>query len=403
MRTRRPYGIAMNHLLRVCVYNLDPEASQELGEAIGSLNFVRLVGEATSPEELADALHDGKINLVFFNLDPDPEPVLEIIEQVAARYPDVALLAIGSRTDPESILAPMRAGCDQFVCRPIDLSDLGTAVSRVAAKRFAVQHKSRVICVSGVSGGMGATSIACNLAMEIGLATDRPCALVDLDLQFGAVASNFDAEPKYTIYDLAVAGADLDEAVLESALCELPCKVSVLARPFDVEHAATVTPESLYRIFELLMQTFENIVVDVPRDINPNATTAFTHADTILLVTQLMVPSIRNAKRYRDALANLGVPDDRIAFIINRCGGRGHGRVTVKDFEETIGRPPFGTIPNDYQFVARSIDFGRPIAALDQNSPVRVAIQKIAKRLITDDHSEPQEEKGGLLRRLLSK
>lgn len=394
----------MSNLLHVCLYNTDPTASDELSAAIRSLNFVRLVRETANADELAVALNEGAINLVFFHLDPKPDAVVRVIEQVAERYPELALIAVSHQTGPSSILAPMRAGCDQFVCEPIDPADLATAVTRVASKRLFAQAKSRCICVTGASGGAGATSIACNLALEIANHTDRDCALVDLDLQFGDVALSFDREPKYTMYDLAIAGADLDRAMLSSTVSRLPCKVAILSRPEQVEQRESITPDTIHRVFELLAGSYENVVIDVPRDLNPPVIAALAQADLILIVCQLVVPSVRNAERFYHALLGLGVPEEKMEFVVNRCDGRS-GRVTLKDLEATTKKPVYASIPNDYQFVARSIDFGRPIAALDRNNPVRAAIRKMAHRILHPSESESLEQpvRRGLLSRLLAK
>jgi pilus assembly protein CpaE len=302
----------MNNLLYVCLYNTDPEASEELLGAIRTLNFVRLVAEVNTAENLAEALREEGVNLVFFHLDPDSKPVVAVIDQVAARYPGTALVAISHQTAPDAILAPMRAGCDQFVCEPIDAADLASAVACVASKRLLSQPKSRCICVTGASGGAGTTSIACNLALEIANLTDRECALMDLDLQFGDVALNFDTEPKYSLYDLAAAGNDLDRSIIESTVTTLPCKVALLARPEMMEQKDIVTADTIHRVVELLMGEYENIVIDTPRDFSPCVSAALVQADLIFIVCQLLVPSIRNAKRYHDALLRLGVPDERL-------------------------------------------------------------------------------------------
>ena len=131
---------------------------------------------------------------------------------------------------------------------------------------------------------------------------------------------------------------------------------------------------------------------------------SFGQAEIIFIVCQLLVPSIRNAKRYYDALLRMGIPDDHLQFIVNRGDGRS-GRVTIKDMEEAAQKPIYACIPNDYQFVARSIDFGRPIAALDRNSPVRAAIRKIAQKITADPGSNGADNDGrrGLFSRLLGK
>lgn len=392
----------MESLLKVCLYNTDPDASCELEAPISALNFVRVSGEATNPEQLATLLSENEINVVFFHLDPDSTAILDIIEQVSTRFPNIALIALSHRSDPESILAPIRAGCDQFVCEPIDPADLAAAVSRVASKKLHNQPKSRYICVTGASGGAGATSIASNLALEIGQITDRDCALVDLDLSFGDLALNFDCSPDFTIYDLSMEGADVDTSSLESALTTLPCKVALLSRPELIEQQESVTPDSVLRVLELLSNDYENIVIDVPRNLSATSVTALSTADLILIVCQLTVPSIYNARRYCEALIQIGVPEERIEIVINR-GDTGTKRVNAEDISKALKKSIYITVPNDYEFVARSIDLGRPIAALDRNNPVRAAIRKMAYKIIGKSAQENvgKEKKKGLLGRLL--
>lgn len=393
----------MSNLLHVCVYDADSKASKKIVGPIKALNFVRVVAEVDTPEQLATVLQEDTANLVFFHLDPDPKSVVEVIDQVSSRYPEVALIAISRQTDPSSILAPMRAGCDQFVCEPIDVDDLAAAVSRVTSKRLLGQPKSRCICVTGSSGGAGTTSIACNLALEIAQLTERECALVDLDLPFGDVALNFDTEPKYNIHDLAVAGDSLDPSMIASTLTSLPCKVALLTRPEHLEQNAVVTPDTVHRVIELLMAAYENIVIDVPRDLSTCSSTAMGVADTVLVVCQLSVPSIRNAKRYYDALRTMGISEERIEIVVNRSDGRS-GRVTLEDIDEIIQRPVFACIPNDYEFVARSIDFGRPIASLDKNNPVRAAIRSMAQAILSGRSADTaKKNRRGFLSRLLTK
>lgn len=394
----------MSNLIHVCLFNLEEKSSKELRTHIESLNFVRLAACVSTSEELAELIPAQKINLVFFHLDPDADAVVEVIEQVATRFSDIALIAVSHQTEPGAILGPMRAGCDQFVCEPIDHADLAAAVARAASKRALVDSKSRCICVTGSCGGAGVTSIAANLALEIGTVTNRECALVDMDLQFGDLAVNFDCEPRFTFYDLGTSGSELDKSLLVSSLAKLPCKVALLARPALIQQHTHLTPDIITRVIEALKGTYENTVVDMPRQVDDRSFSVFTQCDHILIVCQLNVPSIRNAKRYLDSLTQLGVPENHIGFVVNRGDSSG-GRVSKKDLEETIKKPVFATVPNDFEFVARSIDFGQPIASIERNNPVRTAIRHIAERILgeVDEGSQKKTERRGLLGRLLSK
>ncbi len=394
----------MSNLLSVCLYNTEPESSEELRAKIQGLNFVRLAAEVSSPDELANFLQTGRANLTFFHLDPDATPIVEVIEQVSTRFPDLALIAFSHNTNPEAILAPMRAGCDQFVCEPIDCADLATAVARVASKRALHDSPSRCICVTGASGGVGTSLLSANLAMEIGTHTEAECALVDMDFQFGDLAMNFDCEPKFTYYDLAASGAELDRSILQGSVEKLPSHVALLARPQQIAEQESILPEIVHRVTELLKQTYENVVIDVPVSIDQRSLAALHQANLILIVCQMTVPSVRNTKRYIDALVHAGIPDDHIQVVVNR--GDNSGRVSKDDLEEMIKKPVFATVPNDYEFVAQSIDYGQPIASTDPKNPVRVAIRAMAERIVAGRDDAPVEQKAerrGFLGRLLAK
>ncbi len=413
-RTRRGGGApltngstsAMGNLLHVCLYNVEASASEELQGHLSRLNFVRLVAEVSTPEELAAVLENRDANLVFFHLDPDPGSIVSVIDQVSTSHPEVAMIAVSHQMGPQVILEPMRAGCDQFVCEPIDQADLAQAVATVATKRLASSPKSRCVCVVSPSGGSGATSIACNLAMEIGLASERSCALVDFDLQFGDCALNFDCDPKYTLADLAESAAHIDQSLIQSTAVELPNNVALLSRPKLLEQQDLFTADVTHRIIEQVAAAYENVVVDLPNQLNEQTAAILRQADLVLIVCQLLVPNIRNVGRYAEALTRLGLPEDRAEVIVNRCDGRS-GRITTKDVQQAVNKPAFGTVPNDYQFVARSIDFGRPIALLDERNPVRTAIRRIATQILTKSSGHVAEDRTvrskGFLERLLTR
>ena len=119
----------------------------------------------------------------------------------------------------------------------------------------------------------------------------------------------------------------------------------------------------------------------------------------------LLVPSLRNANRLVESLMRLGVPKERVEVVPNRGDGSG-GRITVKDLESLISKPVFACVPNDYHYVAQSIDFGQPLAAVDKKkNPVRDAIQLMARKIVTGalPEADRPSERRGLFGRLLSK
>jgi len=397
----------MRRSLHLCLYNTQPERSCELREALAGLNYVHLAREVSTATDLADALADSEIGMVFFHLDPDAESVIEVIDKVATQRPDLALLAASANRDPHVILAAMRAGCAQFVCEPIDPEDLAGATWRAAAQHLTALGKSRLVCVLGASGGVGATTIACNLAMEVGHLTDAQCALADMDFQFGDVATNFDCRPKYTLLDLAEAGASLDQELLTTAVSDLPCKVSLLSRPPLPEHLDSMTPEVLDRVVHLLTTAYETVIVDLPRVLDARSFVLLERADIVLLVCQLSVASIRNTSRTMETLLRMGVADEAIEVVLNRFDGKS-GRVAQTDLEKTIKKKVYATIPNNYRLVTQSLNLGRPLAAVNAKNPIRLAMRAMASKLIAepDRKSTPtpaQSASKSMLKRLFSK
>jgi len=394
----------MNGTLQVCLYNAEPSASAGVRAQIGALNFIRLTAEVSTPEGLPAALDGAGINLVFFHLDPDPAGILKLIEETSERFPGLALIALSHDTAPQSILAAMRAGCDQFVCEPIDCGDLAHAVSCVASKRLLHRAKSRCIALVGASGGVGTTSIACNLALEMAHVTEKKCALLDLHFQFGDVAAHFDCESKYTFHAVGNSAGDIDPTYLENILTEVPGNVAILSRPEHIEQAETIGPEQISHTISLLKTMHETVVLDVPRHIDPISFAGVTQADQVFIVCQLVVPTVRNANRYMDALAKLGVPAERIEVVINRADSTS-GRITAHDLENLIKKKVFASIPNDYQFVAQSLDLGKPVAGHERSNPVRREIRRMAKAIVTEAAGDGAgtRQKRGLFGRLLAK
>jgi len=381
----------MNSFRRACLYNTEPASSKALREQIGAASTLEVTHEVGTPEQLAELLRKRESKLVFFHLDPDPGPVLEVIDQVSVRYPDLVLIATSHQTSPQVILSAMRAGCDQFVCEPIEPGDLGTALARVAGKCRLTRKAGRCVCVAGAAGGCGTTSIACGLALEIARQSGTRCILADLDLQFGTVAVTFDCEPQFSIFDLAQEHADgeLDRAVLEAALTTFPCNVSILPRPATLRQQRCVTPELVRRVMDLLTGSYAHVVVDLPRQIDACTRAVLDQADLMLIVCQLSVLSIGNAKRYMDALAELGIPPERVEVVVNRHDGS-RGLITIEDAQETIEKPVFAWVPNDYAFVSELLDLGRPADAFSADNPVRTAIGAIAQKIVgaTPAHAE---------------
>lgn len=367
---------------RIVLYNADAPAGSALREAVRALPLTRMAAEVAGWDHLTDVLGRLTVDALIVHLDPAPHEIVRtIVRRCADEYPNIPMVAVSENTVPSLIVEAMQAGCQQFVVEPFEPAELARAVDRVAFKRGPQAAPGRRICVLGASGGVGATTLCCNLAMEIGHLTNKDCALVDLKLEFGDVANNFDCVRAHSIAGLCAPNVEIDAALLAKSITTLPCRVAVLARPNDLEDAQMVTDAHVGAILRLLGEYYENTIVDAPARLSGPALTAVRSADAILLVLQLTVPSIRNATRLYRGLIERGTAAESIHVVVNRYH-LGVGHFTPKDLEDNFDKPVYAVIPNDYESVTGALNAGHPLLADAPHSAVRLAIWQLASRLL---------------------
>lgn len=397
----RPSVTYMNGL-RILLYDYARSDDERLSKTFEQLADVSVVNCCSTWETLSEHLLRKEADVLVVNLDFSDG--LDVVQKITRQSPGCGIVGVSTNTDALFIIKAMRSGCGQFVCSPIDNEDLVSALQRVRPAQTKSTHASRNICLVGSSGGSGSTAVACNLSMELAHLTGSKIALVDMNLEYGDVASNFDCTPKYTIADMAGGGIELDEETLGAGLHELPSGVSVVARPNQLDEAREVVPEGVDLMLRLLGESFPFVIVDLPRSYSLLSSVAVGHADTVLIITQLSVPAIRNASRVYEALLQLGVDPDCLQFVVNRYNAD-FERINLKEVEEHFRRPVFAVIPNDYKYVSASLDFGHPIGADAPTNKCRTAIQEIAGKLAPEfaNDDEVRKSEDGFLVKLLGR
>jgi pilus assembly protein CpaE len=348
--------------VRACLFGFGPE-HESLREAVAAIEWVRLIGSATR-EDIGCGVQF-EIAVVNF----DAAGGLETLRALASKQPEAKIIAIGN-ADPQAIITAMRAGCSQYVPSPVEERELRSAFE---SARPAQNTVHQTICVVGSSSGAGATTVACNLALELAARAGR-CAVIDLDLEFGGVASAFDRDPKYTIADLCREGrADqLDKTVLGEALAEVE-GVSLLARPNDIEDANHVEPAAVDKLIGLLGEMFPFVVVDLSRINGELGRAALRRADRVLIVVQLNVVCVRTAERIYHMAVKAGVDPRKIAVVVNRA--QSQSSLAAKKMESFLKAPIIAHLPNDYSQVRMSLDMG---ITENGDNPVRRAARDLA-------------------------
>lgn len=393
----------MAHALRVLVFNEDAAFSPELRSRLFRIPGLKIVAELDEPSLLPQAVGQFPVDLVFVHLDPSVDFNLEIIRQLMDMHPGTVVFALSEHTDGDVVLRALRAGVREFLVKPLTDEDLTRAMAKIEPGAACVAKRGKLISVIGSSGGVGATSLAANLAVELSTLIAKPdrVAVVDLDFRFGQVATMLDVQAQFTVADLCESPEHIEAHVLEKALVKHPCGVLVLARPNSFQQADAITAAHCASVLTALTEMCDYVVVDGPSRYDPGGQSVIDAADFNLLVIQLLVTSVRNADRMCRELAQQGFQLDRVQLVCNRMDAD-PGFLDAAQVEKTIGRPMFATIPDDWRSVSASINIGQPLATQWARSRVRQAVVSLATKIHSGREPDDPNKGGGLFGRILS-
>ncbi|MCA9241983.1 MAG: AAA family ATPase, partial [Planctomycetales bacterium] len=314
----------------------------------------------------------------------DPDEAVALVEDLAQSKPGVALLVSSSSTDGNLILRTMRAGAKEFLPYPIKPEDLAAALQRVAKSKFgAGQHQNhgcKVVAISGATGGVGATSLAVNLACELAQDKSNSVVLLDLDLALGDADVFLDSIPEYTLTDVAQNISRLDFTLLKRSLTKHSTGLYLLPRPVQLEDAQLVSPEDLTRVIGLLKATFTHLIIDTSKSFQELDMLAMRLADEVLMVTQLDLPCLRNVVRLLMSLEQTGELGEKVKIVVNRVG-QGGASISVRKAQETLGREVYWQLPNDYKTMIEVRNNGVPLVEHAPKAGITQAIAGLAAEI----------------------
>jgi pilus assembly protein CpaE len=246
------------------------------------------------------------------------------------------------------------------------------------------RREGQIIAVFSPKGGVGATTVAVNVAMALRKEHGMHVTLMDGSLPFGDIAVFLDLPPIHSIMDLVINPDQIDEEYVKSALTNHQRSgVKVLLAPPRPEMAEMVTADQIRRTLSILREQYDFTVVDTWHCLDERVLTVLEMADRILLCFTLDLPALKSAKVFLEVSELLRFPAEKIVPVLIRATGT--QGIDVRDVEGTIGRTLGGQISHDARLTSRCINEGDPVVLGHPSTPVAADFRKLATDLIDDN------------------
>ena len=330
--------------------------------------------------------------IVLARIDAPTEEDVEGIERLARSDQRAADMIVLSDADLPLALARrlMQAGVAEVLPTPADAEEVRRAVARLARPVqlpavYGGKQPGRILTVTRARGGIGATTLAVNLASSLAQSKGRfrktagaSVALVDFDLQFGAVSSFLDLPARDTLYELAAEGQIPDAAYLDDEMETAADGLRVLTAPARFMPIDAISEAQVAAILETLRDRHDFVVVDLPHGLVDWVQAVVDRSDQVMLVTDSTVPSIRQAKRLIDFFheESPGVPFEIVINHESKPMVRAKHHVEASKLLER----PFRTwLPSDPKTARAAVDRGVPITATGRRSALGKSISRLAR------------------------
>ena len=330
--------------------------------------------------EIFNTLSSVSKSLLIVDVSSNFSKFNEFISNVASVAPNCKIIALSDNPSVDLIVKVMRAGAKDFLSLPLIKSEFFETLDRIyknLTETSGKENKCRVMTVFSNKGGIGKTSIATNLALELAKITKENVALVDLNFQLGDITAFLDLKPSFNIsYMLQNLDKINSEFLLNTVEKYKDTSLYVLADPPYFRQAENISKNQISKLFEKLKETFSYVVVDTDATFDAKTVTALDNSDLIFLVTIVNLPALRNCQRILDLFDKLGYEKEKTQIVINRY--MENDEIKEEDVEKVLEKDVYWKIPNNYFTMMSAINKGISVAEVNPESNVAVSYKEFA-------------------------
>ena len=385
----------MTESITVFIVDADDTSHRVAKSLLTEIQWVTIAGESTDPSRAFASVRQVKPAVVILNLYPNVDDLLGLAEMINHSLPGTTLFVTSSDRNPETIIRAMRSGAREFLPHPLNTEEIMAAFTKLRLSNHRATEgvsRGKVISVFGMKGGVGTTTIAINLAVNLTQHAERRVILVDLNLQLGNAPLFLNMKPKYSIVDIAGNIEDIDPVTLKGVLPRHSSGMYLLAGPPRPEQSELVRESHLDHILTFMRSMFDFIVIDTTNVLGELTLRALDESEIILAVFTDDLAAVYNTRQCLDIFQRMDYGDDKVRLVMNR--GITDRGIPPQDVEKSIDYKVFWNIPNEkYPTVLSSLNQGIPISTFKPHSKLSASFRDLAEHL--DQELYPEEESAG--------
>jgi pilus assembly protein CpaE len=363
-------------------------------------NVTMEVFEGGVPSAIAYYVNETTPNLLIIEGSGDPVKLLGELDSLA-EYCDenIRVVVLGQTNDIRLYRELMRRGVSEYLVAPFDPVHMIRSIGSLFTDPEA-PFTGKTLAVTGVKGGVGASSIAHNLAWALSERCKVNATLVDLDLNFGTTGLDFNQDATATIADALMSPDRFDDAVMGRLISKATDRLSLFTAPATLDRTFNLDPDTYVRVLEQVRGSVPFVVLDLPHVWSDWFKSTVISADELVIVAGPDLASLRNGKNLIDFLKAARPNDNPPKLVLNMVGLPKRPEIPAKDFGQAIGVEPSLVLPFDAQLFGTAANNGQMIFDVAPESKVAQGLDQLAA-LLTG--KEIQAEKPSLMKKLLGK
>ena len=302
------------------------------------------------------------------------------------------VLLIGSNNDIVQYRSLISGGVSDYLLRPLSTTALIDAVERIFVDPSA-PTMGKTIAVFGAEGGVGASTVAQNLAWAIGNRLDEDVILVDLDLCFGTDAFAYNLEVSQGIEDMLATPERVDEQLYDRFVLRHNDRISILGSRASLANVSDIDTGALEQVLNFIRQQTAFVVLDLPHMWSAWVQQSLVDADEAVIVGTLDLAALRDTKSVVETVDGRRGGDSKSRVVLNHAGASKKTEVPVKEFEEAVGSKPIAVVPHDPQAFGEALNNGQMIGEKNAKHKAIEAFVELAKLVTGRTRLEPKKRK----------